>query len=59
MDFYINGDVAPNGRFKYQYATYSYEKSPLTRIATLVLASIVMATVILKNPFMNRRMPEK
>ncbi len=59
MDFYINGDVAPNGRFKYQYATYSYEKSPLTRIATLVLASIVIATVILKNPFMNRRMPEK
>ncbi|NLN04016.1 MAG: hypothetical protein GX166_04245 [Clostridiaceae bacterium] len=50
MDFYINGDVAPNGIFKYQYATYVYEKNPLIRIATMILASLVMAAVILKNP---------
>lgn len=48
MDFYVNGDVAPNGRFKYRYATYVYDGNPLVRMIALVLASFLMLSVLFK-----------
>ena len=43
MDFYVNGDVAPGGRFKYRYASYDYisKSSSIGKVLGIVGGSIL------------------
>ena len=50
MDFYVNGDVAPGGRFKYQYASYElYKESTfsLGKVITIVGAVLFVGLAVL------------
>lgn len=44
MDFYVNGNVAPGGRFKYRYSTVKYKSNSFGTWKLVLVVVLVLAT---------------
>jgi flagellar basal body-associated protein FliL len=45
MDFYVNGNVAPGGRFKYRYSTVKYKSNSFNTWKLVLIVVLLLATV--------------